>query len=139
MRALHFAAIYNQPEVMKLIIEKGAEPDAVDDQGNNCLHFACKNNSTQTIDIILGKGTDIHGKDFILEKLVLVENKDGETPVINALKNNNFKVANRLIHDFGCGSIKSLDQNCALHTAALTGSIPMVKILLKVSKFIKAV
>ncbi len=132
--ALHIAAIHNKPEVARLLLHKGATPHSSDSDGNNCLHLACSNNSTEAANAILDEVSDIRGKDFVLKNLVMFENLDDETPLLVALKNNNLKIANRLVKDFGCNFIKNVDENFAIHNAAQTGNIPMVKILLKVIK-----
>ncbi len=126
------AAVHNKPEVVRLFIQRRDWLQRQDNQGNTCLHLACINNSTESIDAILDETSDIYPAE-VVEDFIAMENDDKETAMLIALKNNNFRAANRLAQDFGSKSIQSIDENFAIHNAALTGNIPMVKILLKVS------
>jgi ankyrin repeat protein len=68
------------PELMKLLIEAGANVNAMDSQGENALHklawFGYPQNNVQTARILLDAGADI-----------TVKNKQGKTPLDILLDN----------------------------------------------------
>lgn len=49
---LMYAAHYNQPEIVKLLIEKGARLEARDEKGNNAIAYAEKANATEALEVL---------------------------------------------------------------------------------------
>lgn len=49
---LMYAAHYNQPEIVKLLIEKGARIEARDEKGNNAMAYAEKANATEALEVL---------------------------------------------------------------------------------------
>jgi len=74
MTALHHAVAGRcSTELMKLLIDRGADVNAADEEGNTPLHFAARNGYPDVIGMLTVRGADI-----------LRQNKEGETPVDTA-------------------------------------------------------
>ncbi|MCP4371745.1 MAG: hypothetical protein GY797_27050 [Deltaproteobacteria bacterium] len=55
---LHWAAYYDQPEIVFYLIEKGADINADDGYGNTPIHFAAKSGSMNMINALVKAGAD---------------------------------------------------------------------------------
>ena len=51
--ALHWAALYNRPEVIVLLLDQGADPMARGAHGDSALHWATKKSSERALDLLL--------------------------------------------------------------------------------------
>lgn len=61
--ALHRAARGNHPEVLRLLINKGADVDATDStHGSTALHFAAFKGSQDCINVLLDYSADINAR-----------------------------------------------------------------------------
>lgn len=58
--SLHDACMSGTPDVVKLLIDKGADVNAADKQGTTPLMLAVKSNSIPKVEILLERGADIH-------------------------------------------------------------------------------
>ena len=58
--ALMEAAQYNNPSVIKILLEAGAEVNAKNKEGNTALHFAAMQNSHDAIEELINGGADIN-------------------------------------------------------------------------------
>ena len=76
----------NFEEAIKLLIEKGADLNAIDKYGYTALIWACRNNNIEIVKLLIEKGADINAKNFI-----------GYTALIWACRNNNTEVIKLLI------------------------------------------
>jgi len=74
--ALGYAIGANRGAVVKLLIEKGADPFSVDDSGNSGLHYAAAYGRKEMLDYLVSAGGDINKK-----------NTQGQTPLALATKN----------------------------------------------------
>ena len=86
--ALHFAAAFDRPVILKLLFEKGADPGALDCNGRNVAHCAAMKGSTELIKIMTAAkltdldlwSTDYEGKtpgDYMSERIVLTDMEVG--------------------------------------------------------------
>jgi uncharacterized protein len=72
--ALMLAASYGYVEVAEQLLQRGADVQAVDGDGNTALHLATCNNKPELISLLLQHGADVNAR-----------NQSGETPFCFAL------------------------------------------------------
>ena len=77
---LHCACIRGSKNAVDLLLDLGANINAVDKDGNNCLHYAVNSNNQNLLKKLLVRGADKN-----------IRNKKNELPLDLAI-NNNFKI-----------------------------------------------
>lgn len=65
---LHYCCIYGFPEGLKLLLEKGADYNVVDNQGNNLLHLAFEYGNFECIKIFLHYLYNLQGGAKLIKK-----------------------------------------------------------------------
>ncbi len=125
--------MYNQPEAAKLLLKSRCDPKPLDLSFNTPLHLACKDSNKDVVEAFLECKT-LYNRDYIFNTLVQAENLEGETPLLIAIKSSNIAIARQLIH-FCSDTIKDIDKVFPIHSAALTGNVDMIDLLMKVSFF----
>lgn len=83
---LHDAAFPGNKEVVKLLIEKGADINARDGSGNTLLHKAALNGYLEIVQLLLSQGANVHAK-----------NKNKDTASELAVEQDNLELAKILI------------------------------------------
>jgi ankyrin repeat protein len=68
------AAIDNQLEVAKLLLDSGADVDAQDESGNSALHYAAQEYHVEMASLLVGHGATLE-----------IEDSHGNTPLSNAV------------------------------------------------------
>ena len=110
-------------DIIRLLIENGADVNAKDGDGRTLLMIAAYNDD-KNIDIIrlfLDMGLDINAKD-----------KDGETPLMRAAREGNIDIARLLVEKGADIDAKDNDDHTALWYASIcVGSIGIVQLLLE--------
>lgn len=75
---LHEAAKWNDPDIVELLLENGADIHAKDEEGYAALHYAARGaRGTETLALLLERGADIEARDKI-----------GNTPLLVAVRFN---------------------------------------------------
>jgi hypothetical protein len=64
-RPLHYAALYKQPKVAKVLLAHGANPNATDKQGWAPLHCAALNGNIAVAQMLLAAGAAPHARVFL--------------------------------------------------------------------------
>ena len=83
---LHYAAVEGNKEVVELLITKGADVNAKDDQsGETPLHFAAFSGHKEIVELLIAKGADVNAKD-----------DDGKTPLDSAIRRKHSEIADLL-------------------------------------------
>jgi predicted negative regulator of RcsB-dependent stress response len=77
------------PEIIKQIIEKGADVNKADESGQTPLHWGSQKGKTDAVKVLIDAKADINAK-----------NDNGETPLALA-KSNNFPEIEKLLKDAG--------------------------------------
>ncbi|XP_026140733.1 B-cell lymphoma 3 protein homolog isoform X1 [Carassius auratus] len=156
---LHLAVITRQPILVKALVYAGADPGALDRNGQTALHLCCEHREVDCLSVILGhyprnpsshleirnyEGlTPLHlavqKGDKKLAKILLKngseinagDNKSGRSPLVHAVENNFTDMVIFLIES-GCDvNAQSYSGNTALHSACGRGHIEIVRVLLK--------
>lgn len=129
MTALHIAAYQGHFDVVKLLVEKGANENDPDHSGRTPFFFACQGGNTETARYLLDTLWQLEGSE--INKVA----KDGTTPLRKASVRGNLEVVGmllqRLEHD---SAINSQDCNLCqtvLHSAAYNCRRHIVDLLLK--------
>jgi hypothetical protein len=118
--ALHLACFFNRPEAVRLLLDEGAEPDAVATNGSDLrpLHSACAARGLEVVTMLLAAGADpntrqrggftplhaaaMHGDGEIVEALLAaggdpgLQDDDGKTAADHARAGGHTEMADRL-------------------------------------------
>ncbi len=132
---LHFAAMYNQPKIARLLIRRGQDPSFQDNDGNAVLHHACKSNSTEVFEAVLDEVEAIRGRNYVEHDLLPIENYNEEATALSlAMENTNTKIILRIVKDYGIIGLNDFNNSFVVYSAALVGSIELLRLLVDVIK-----
>jgi len=93
---LHLAVESADVDIVKLLLDKGVEVNAKDDEsGFTALHYAARFGNKNVAELLIARGADINAKD-----------KQGHTPLYVAV-NHDYKVAELFINKGADGSIQT--------------------------------
>ncbi|EXL39948.1 hypothetical protein FOCG_17450 [Fusarium oxysporum f. sp. radicis-lycopersici 26381] len=107
-------------EYAKILLEKGADAAAADNDGTTPLHIASEYGHSETVNILLEKGADAK-----------VANKYGRTPLHRALVYGRSEIAKILLEKGADAAAADNDGRTPLHIASEYGHSEIVKILLE--------
>ena len=85
MRALTYAAMYGHANVCKILLQYGAEVNAIDVRGRNAVHIAALNGHRDCCEVLIDHGGRIFAPDF-----------HGNTPLHLAAMKNSYEVVDYL-------------------------------------------
>ena len=86
IKPLHLASKKGHIEIVKLLIDNGAELEARMTDGTTPLHLASLHNQLPVVELLLAKGVNIN-----------VEKESGRTPLYSACEKNNVEIVNALL------------------------------------------
>ncbi len=118
--ALMLASAEGQAEVVKFLIENGANINASKRYGYTPLMLAIKKNQAAIVQLLIENGADIHAK-----------NELDETPLLIAVENCNEAIARRLIDQGADMRHRTIIGQEALQIAATRGCTEVVRVLLE--------
>ena len=110
---LYWAVSMNHKETAQFLIAKGAEVNA------KGIHEAAADGNLKDVKTLLDKGTDVNAKD-----------KNGMTPLIRALKNENKGMVELLIAKGADVNARDISGHTPLHLAALMGYKAVLELLI---------
>jgi len=84
---LIFAAMHGKKEIVKLLIEKGADVKAKNYDGNTALMLAAYNGYKAIVDMLIGAGAEVNMKDNNGWTAIALAKEEGYTEIVDALKN----------------------------------------------------
>jgi tetratricopeptide (TPR) repeat protein len=120
---LHAVAKYGDEEALIILLEKGANVNAVDAKGNTGLHLAAKGvakNRKKIVEILLGHGADPS-----------IQRKNGLTALMTAIRKHNSDVIGVLLQKRMDLDVRDGMEWSALHYAASAGDEVTTSILLR--------
>lgn len=104
---IHLAAQYCDVDIVKSLVENGAEINIKDGKGRTALHYAAKWSKPEIIKYLVSKGADINEKTI-----------SSATPLMYATSQGNFDTVKTII-DLGAEiNVQDNKGNTALHWAA---------------------
>ncbi|PSN40934.1 hypothetical protein C0J52_16263 [Blattella germanica] len=108
------------PENAKTFIKSGQHPNIKDEYGNSVAHFAVNFNLVSTVDLLLNLECDFDGF-----------NREGETPLLTAIKLGNEEIARKLLKHGANPNAKDKYGNSPMHYAAEYNLMKVVECLLE--------
>jgi ankyrin repeat protein len=150
---LKLAIIKGYHEIVKLLIEKGANINVKYDLDNRPLHIAIMNDKLDIFKLLIEKRADINAKNinnvtplhiasskgkFEIVKL-LIENRadinakniNYDTPLHNAIMNDKFEIVKLLIENRADINAKNINYDTPLHNAIMNDKLDIVKLLIE--------
>ena len=116
----NLAAKHGHLEVVRLLIEKGADATAEDKDKKTPLHFAAANGHLEVVRLLIEKGADATAED-----------EDKKTPMHLAAFNGHVEVVRLLIEKGADATAEDKDKKIPLHLAAENGHLEVVRLLIE--------
>jgi ankyrin repeat protein len=120
MRPLHQAILRRRPEIVQLLLERGADPRMPDGSLRSPLQMAVERGDIIVVEALLRAGAEVNGRD-----------KAGWTPLHHAGAKNQLEIARRLIAGGADAKILSQLGGTALHEAAVGGGPDLLRLLIE--------
>uniref|UniRef100_A0A3Q3WC34 Uncharacterized protein n=1 Tax=Mola mola TaxID=94237 RepID=A0A3Q3WC34_MOLML len=154
---LHLAVITQQSKMVEVLLREGADPCALDRNGQTAMHLCCEYDHQDCLSIVLScpslakcleirnyQGLSplhlavLRGHKHLARMLIdagadinAMDIKSGQTPLMHAVESNNADMVHFLI-ERGCDvNSQSYSGNTALHSACGRGQVDTVRLLLK--------
>ena len=116
---LYWAARYPYKDVVQLLLDKGAEPNKADGDGETPLHYSARNGYKYVVQFLLDRGAEPNKADG-----------DGQTPLYRAVRNGCKEMVQLLLERGADPNKGDNDGNTPLQEAARIGrSTDMVELL----------
>ncbi len=116
---LFYAVYKGHLEIVKLLLEKGANVNAKDKYGDTPLLRATKQRHLEIVKLLLDKGADVNEKD-----------KYGDTPLLSAVEIDHLEIVKLLLEKGANVNAKNMNGYTPLMRATENGHLEMVKLLL---------
>jgi len=116
---LHMAALNNNIEVTRILLNVDANINCQNKINNTPLHNAVWNDSTEVVHILIGSGADLN-----------IQGNNGRTPLYIAAFNNNIKISRMLIDAKAKLDIQNNNGETALYAAVFGNYIEIAQLLI---------
>lgn len=153
---LHLAVITHQASMVDALLRGGADPAALDRNGQTAVHLCCEYDQHECLSVLLSRSSstclEIRNYEGLsplhlavlrghrgLARMLLdagadinaMDIKSGQSPLMHAVESNNADMVHFLIES-GCDvNSQSYSGNTALHSACGRGQVDTVRLLLK--------
>lgn len=124
---LTYAVRFNKPDIVTLLLQKGAKYDIVDKMERSILHDAIESNFSEVIQIILE-----YSEKNIGIMVTDIRDLNGNIPLHYAIKFKNVTVVELLMKYKSNPYTTDMDGYNALHLAVRSGSLPVTNHIVKV-------
>src|SRR5439155_10888098 len=84
--SLHYAAAYGHKAMVEILLDRKADVQATDNEGQTALHLAARNGFKNIVEVLLAHGADVNAKT-----------KSGSTPLHEAAASGSQAVAEMLL------------------------------------------
>ena len=118
-RPLQLAASSEKPEIVELLLNKGADTEVRDESGETLLHWAAKKEILEVVELLIEKGADKEARDG-----------NGNTPLQNAARSNNMEMLEFLLDREANIEARDEDGNRPLQLAIRRENMEMLEFLL---------
>lgn len=115
---LHYASAKGSRDIVKLLLDAGADPSIPDNQSRTALHLACQIGNKDIIRLLWEKGAELNGTD-----------KEGSTPLIYAAKYGRSEVCRFLLELGADKTLTDEDGHNAFDYAASNGMRDVIALL----------
>uniref|UniRef100_A0A3B3YXC9 Death domain-containing protein n=1 Tax=Poecilia mexicana TaxID=48701 RepID=A0A3B3YXC9_9TELE len=123
MAPIHLAAWFGSLEILKLLVQAGAEQKVENEEGLNIMHCAAINNHTEIVEYIIN---DMQMKE--LNK----EDQSGHLPFALAAEHGSIEMLKMLMEPYNMATMKPNKRgDTPLHLAARNGHLDAVQLLLQ--------
>jgi ankyrin repeat protein len=152
-KALYSATHQGRLNLVKYLLDNGADIDGKDSQGDTALHIASKDGNLDMVKLLCSYEADSDARNPVWEtpicyaarnghkeilKLLLDYGSDPNEPIIHIVTQNGDNDCLKLLIEHGARIEGSNGQDKPLHIAAKTGNVEAMKILLKAGADIEA-
>ena len=120
MTALMNAAHWENTDIVKILIEKGANLDFQDDYGHTALMYTLYNKDIDTAKMLIEKGADLD-----------IQDSRKDTVLMKAVRKGNNKLAELLIEKGANLNLKNNDKETALTLAVGKGNSRLTQLLME--------
>ncbi|KAM3614462.1 uncharacterized protein V6R79_014795 [Siganus canaliculatus] len=154
---LHLAVITHQATMVEALLREGADPTALDRNGQTAIHLCCEYNYCDCLVVVLAHSSsttclEIRNYEGLsplhlavlrghkeLARILLdagadinaMDIKSGQSPLMHAVESNNADMVHFLIESGSDVNSQSYSGNTALHNACGRGQVDTVRLLLK--------
>ncbi|MHC4112342.1 MAG: ankyrin repeat domain-containing protein [Planctomycetota bacterium] len=113
---LYFACLHENTKAVELLLAVGAKINPISDLGNTPIHYAT---NAEIAELLIDNGANIYYR-----------NKEGCSPLHNAVKGGHSDVAKLLIANRAYVTVKNNQGTSLLHAAAITKQKEMIELLI---------
>ncbi|XP_067652983.1 uncharacterized protein [Haliotis asinina] len=123
MTPVMWAAGKGHRDVVKFLVDRGADVSLVNGGGDNVLHFACRGGDLETVKLIMSMNVvDINSRGW-----------NSRTPVLEAARYRHWDVVQFLVGGGADVSLVDSNGNNALHFACISGDLETVKLIVSMN------